>query len=262
MPNADTSDNLGGVIRITVILKAAGPMLFDEQTDLRKNSRIFPRSGPATSRQPVIEARDNFFIRTHVRREYARKPGGCSGISNKGKPPRHTPHLLSCILRTKRLHAIVKPRSKLCNGLFPVFVQPLQEGAPDMSVMLPGKLLEAIGDGPGIGQAVQFGKHPHINGNTHKADFLPCTRLESLLRELFRKADFPRGEEQQAPRVGLSEARIFAGTSLAHAVGYQVAALGKHLGVHLPNFIEDKQIVVVQDADAFKPVVVSRHGLT
>ena len=124
-----------------------------------------------------------------------------------------------------------------------------------MSVVLARKLLKAVGQGPGVREAVPFGKHPRIGRNAHKADFLPRTRLDALLRELFREADFPGRQEQQAPRVGLAESRILAGARLAHAVGYQIAALGKDVGGNLPHLVENEQIVIVQDTDAFKPVV-------
>lgn len=65
-----------------------------------------------------------------------------------------------------------------------------------MSVVLARKFLQTVGQCPGVREAVQFGEHPHINGNAHKADFLPRPDLDALLRELFREADFPTRQEQ------------------------------------------------------------------
>ena len=124
-----------------------------------------------------------------------------------------------------------------------------------MSVVLARKFLETVGQGPGVGKAVQFGEHPGIGRNAHKADFLPRPGLDAPLGELFRKAEFPGRQEQQPPCVGLPEVRILAGTRLAHAVGYQVAALGKDAGGNLPHLVENEQVVIVQDADAFEAVV-------
>ena len=55
--------------------------------------------------------------------------------------------------------------------------------------------------------------------------------------------------------MGLPEARILAGARLAHAVRNQVAAFGKDGGGNLPHLVENEQVVIVQDADAFKAVV-------
>ena len=55
--------------------------------------------------------------------------------------------------------------------------------------------------------------------------------------------------------MGLAESRILAGARLALSVGYQVAAFGKDVGGNLPHLVENEQVVIVQDAYAFKAVV-------
>ena len=185
MPETNTIDT-GGDVGVHV-LEAACPVLLDEQTHRRKDGGIFSGSGPAPGLKPVVKAALDVGQDLHIRGQQPGPLGGQATGKDKSEALCHPSHLFRGVRRANTVHDQGDAGLYILAGFLTMGAQPLQEGPPGMSVVFGAKHLEAVGNGPGVRQAVKIRQHGLVHGQAHKAHFLAASGLQTVLRKLVRK---------------------------------------------------------------------------
>lgn len=126
--------------------------------------------------------------------------GGQATGKDKSEALCHPSHLFRGVRRANTVHDQGDAGLYILAGFLTMGAQPLQEGPPGMSVVFGAKHLEAVGNGPGVRQAVKIRQHGLVHGQAHKAHFLAASGLQAVFRKLVGKAQPTTGEEEQPPR--------------------------------------------------------------